>query len=43
MFENPGVLLPIWLLVAPLVGAAIDYARIPKTSSRRSTGTPHTA
>lgn len=38
MFENLGVLLPVWLLVTPLVGALIDYSMTPKPAGRHTTG-----
>jgi hypothetical protein len=38
MFENLGVLLPVWLLVTPLVGALVDYAGTPNPTGRHMTG-----
>jgi hypothetical protein len=30
MFDNPGALLPIWIIGAPLVAALIDLAMTPR-------------
>lgn len=43
MFENLGVLLPVWLLVTPLIGALIEYSRTPKPMGRNVTGRPYQA
>jgi hypothetical protein len=43
MFENLGVLLPVWLLVAPLVGALIELSMTPKPTGRVTTGRAYTA
>lgn len=43
MFENLGVLLPVWLLVTPLVGALIEYSRTPKPVTRTMTGSAYPA
>lgn len=37
MFENLGVLLPVWLLVTPLIGALIDYSMTPDPRARATT------
>ncbi len=43
MFENLGVLLPVWLLVMPLVVALVDYSMTPKPAKRPVTGRPYQA
>ncbi len=43
MFENRGVLLPVWLLGRPLVVALVDCSMTPKPAERPVTGRPYRA
>lgn len=43
MFENRGVLLPVWLLGRPLVVALVDYSMTSKPEKRPVTGRPYQA